>query len=203
MKPGSALPAAILLFTSPLTVSANDTAFESASSVAEVRRHIAALPDDDVWLTVTGERMGWLHRALVAEEAAAFGAEVSGEQTRVRGEPRLLRHLVHNLLENARRHAGGSEVCVEVAPLDEESACLRVSDRGPGIAAEEREAVFEPFYQPADRPAGSDRGVGIHVDAERPRQPRLFLDVVPVGVDHPRAAERLARVERARDLRRV
>jgi signal transduction histidine kinase len=99
--------------------------------------------------------------ALVAEEAAPFEAEVSGEQTRVRGEPRLLRHLVHNLLENARRHAGGSDVCIEVSTLDPEGARLRVSDRGPGIAAEEREAIFEPFYQPSSRPAGSDRGVGL------------------------------------------
>ncbi len=36
--------------------------FQSASSVEEVRRFIAALPDDDWWLTVTGDSMAWLHK---------------------------------------------------------------------------------------------------------------------------------------------
>ena len=99
--------------------------------------------------------------ALAAEEAAAFDVRVSGEPVWVRGEPRLLRHLVHNLLDNAQRHAGGSEVCIEVGKGEAERVRLRVADRGPGIAPEEREAIFEPFYQPTTRPAGSDRGVGL------------------------------------------
>jgi CubicO group peptidase (beta-lactamase class C family) len=36
--------------------------FVPDSSVDEVRRNIAALPDADIWVTVTGERMGWIHR---------------------------------------------------------------------------------------------------------------------------------------------
>ena len=53
------------------------------------------------------------------------------------------------------------QFCIEVAKGEADGACLRVVDRGPGIAPEEREAIFEPFYQPTTRPAGSDRGVGL------------------------------------------
>jgi signal transduction histidine kinase len=42
--------------------------------------------------------------ALAAEEAARYDVEVTGESTLVRGDARLLRRMVRNLLENARRH---------------------------------------------------------------------------------------------------
>ena len=48
--------------------------------------------------------------ALVAEEAARGGAEAEGEPVVLRGDPRLLRRLVRNLLDNARRHGGGAPV---------------------------------------------------------------------------------------------
>jgi len=47
---------------------------------------------------------------LVAEEAARAEAAAEGEPVVVRGDPRLLRRLVRNLLENARRHGGGAGV---------------------------------------------------------------------------------------------
>jgi CubicO group peptidase (beta-lactamase class C family) len=36
--------------------------FVAANGVEETRRQIEKLPDDDLWTTVTGEDMGWLHR---------------------------------------------------------------------------------------------------------------------------------------------
>jgi signal transduction histidine kinase len=88
---------------------------------------------------------------LVAEEAARVEAAVEGQAVEVRGDPRLLRRLVRNLLENARRH-GGTSVEARVARL-ETGARLTVADRGPGVAPTERERIFEPFY--------SKRGTGL------------------------------------------
>jgi HAMP domain-containing protein len=48
--------------------------------------------------------------ALLAEEAARTGAQVTGTPALMRGDPRLLRRLMRNLLENARRYAEGSAV---------------------------------------------------------------------------------------------
>jgi signal transduction histidine kinase len=98
--------------------------------------------------------------ALVAEEAARSGAETLGEPASVRGDPRLLRRLVRNLLENARRHGGGTPVEASVARLGAGRARLRVADRGPGVPEAERERIFEPFYRPPGHREG-DGGVGL------------------------------------------
>jgi signal transduction histidine kinase len=85
--------------------------------------------------------------ALAAEEAARAGAEVSGEPTTVAGDARSLRHLLRNLIENARQHGGGG-VEVSVVPLGGETrggARISVADRGPGVPDAERERIFEPF----------------------------------------------------------
>ena len=42
--------------------SAPHSEFVSPETVEETRKRIADLPDADVWLNVTGEHMGWLHR---------------------------------------------------------------------------------------------------------------------------------------------
>ncbi len=78
--------------------------------------------------------------ALAAEEAARYELEVQGESLVVRGDPRLLRRMVRNLLENARRH-GAPPIEVRVSGRE-----LRVCDGGPGVPQAERERVFEPFY---------------------------------------------------------
>jgi signal transduction histidine kinase len=98
--------------------------------------------------------------ALLAEEGARTGAEVSGEPLRIQADPRMLRRLVRNLLENARRYGAGSTVEASVLPLGEAGARLRVADRGPGVPEAERERVFEPFYRPGGARESAD-GVGL------------------------------------------
>jgi signal transduction histidine kinase len=83
--------------------------------------------------------------ALAAEEAARVDAVAEGPALVVRGDERLLRRALRNLLENARRY-GGAEVRVELA-RSAAKAELRVCDRGPGIPDALRERIFEPFYR--------------------------------------------------------
>ncbi|MFN2427080.1 MAG: sensor histidine kinase [Candidatus Binatia bacterium] len=99
--------------------------------------------------------------ALAAEEGARVGADVGGAAVAVRGDARLLRRLVRNLFENARRYGAGSAIEAEVFAGAEGSAVLRVSDRGPGIPPEERERVFEAFYRRAGTSEGEGGGVGL------------------------------------------
>jgi signal transduction histidine kinase len=84
--------------------------------------------------------------AMLAEEAARFDVEASGDPVTVSGDPRLLRRLIKNLLENARRHAGGASAA-SVTGVGEGDCLLTISDSGPGVPAEEREHIFEPFYR--------------------------------------------------------
>jgi signal transduction histidine kinase len=82
----------------------------------------------------------------------------------VHADPDLLRRVVENLIENAIRHAPeGSAVRLATRSV-EGSVELRVTDAGPGVAAELREKIFEPFVQieNGDRVvARSGRGLGL------------------------------------------
>jgi signal transduction histidine kinase len=101
--------------------------------------------------------------ALAAEEGARVGAEVAGAPASLIGDPRSLRQLLRNLLENARRHAPGA-LEVEVAPLEAGAgARIAVSDRGPGVPEAERERIFEPFAKGAGREAADGVGLGLAI----------------------------------------
>jgi len=74
----------------------------------------------------------------------------------VSGDRTLLRRLIRNLLENARRYAGNGPITVSVT-AEAGRAVLEVSDHGPGVPASERQRIFEPFYRLA---GGSENGRG-------------------------------------------
>jgi signal transduction histidine kinase len=99
--------------------------------------------------------------ALLAEEGARAGAEVSGESVCIQGDAPMLRRLMRNLLENAQRYGASSPIEASVLPLIPTGACLRVADRGPGVPEQERERIFAPFYRPTGLREHSDRGVGL------------------------------------------
>lgn len=92
--------------------------------------------------------------ALAAEEGARGDVVATGKPLTVIGDPRLLRRLVRNLIQNALRH-GAPPFIVEVGQHGG-AIELRVSDRGPGVPEAERERIFEAFY----RPAGSGEAAG-------------------------------------------
>ena len=101
---------------------------------------------------------------MAAEECARVGAELEvlpgPQQTdsvlSVHGVAKLLRRVMRNLLENARRHAAG-EITVTLSRTDTR-AVIQVCDRGPGVPAELRERIFEPFYR---LPGATERDGGV------------------------------------------
>ena len=107
---------------------------------------------------------------LVAEEGARHPAvEVTGEAASVRGDARLLRRLVRNLLENASRH-GAPPVEASVHAIAAR-VVVRVCDRGPGVPEDERERIFAPFYRPSSRaPADVGSGLGLALVREIARR---------------------------------
>src|SRR5215510_7287676 len=99
--------------------------------------------------------------AVAAEEAARYEhCSVSGEAVLVRGDRGLLQRMVRNLLDNAQQH-GAAPIAVNVSGADG-AATMLVSDHGPGIAPEDRERIFSPFYRaPGSGAAGTGLGLSL------------------------------------------
>lgn len=98
--------------------------------------------------------------ALAAEEAARDGIAVEGVPVNVHGERALLRRMIRNLIDNARRHGSDAAPDIRVSRHDGGRALLEVRDHGPGIPQDERERIFEPFYRLAGS-AETGRGSGL------------------------------------------
>ncbi|MFG6666116.1 ATP-binding protein [Halomonas sp. HNIBRBA4712] len=114
-----------------------------------------------------GERVEAFERVDVLSilQGIQADAEEQGERVRLQGtpprplfgHPQSLQRALRNLVENALRY-GASESGVEVViEASQATLCLRVLDRGPGIAEEELTRVTEPFYR---REASRNRDTG-------------------------------------------
>jgi two-component system, OmpR family, sensor kinase len=117
---------------------------------------------------------------LAAEECAQVDAQLSvrdgGPPLVAWGSARLLRRVLRNLLENARRY--GRNALGQWQPIEVEvrhgvpqktgaaTAELVVRDHGPGVPEALRERIFEPFYR---LPGASERegGVGLGLSLVR------------------------------------
>ncbi|HEU0282764.1 MAG TPA: ATP-binding protein [Gallionella sp.] len=98
--------------------------------------------------------------ALLGEECARSNALCDALPLDVKGDARLLRRMLRNLLENARRHGG--DVVQASLTRDDTLAVIQVCDNGKGIAPEEHERIFEPFYRPAgSREKEGSYGLGL------------------------------------------
>jgi signal transduction histidine kinase len=87
--------------------------------------------------------------ALVAEECAQADAALDIRTAllpMVQGDPRLLKRLFRNLIENAEHHGGGRPDVTLATPAPGE-VVVTVADRGPGVPEAERTRIFEPFYR--------------------------------------------------------
>ncbi len=108
---------------------------------------------------------------LAAEECSRVNAELTAElrhqadtgdahSLQLRGSPRLLRRLLRNLLENAKRYSDGDITLAlsQGGSKAQPTAVIRVNDQGPGVPADQRERIFEPFYR---LPGASERDGGV------------------------------------------
>ncbi|MGK3984645.1 HAMP domain-containing sensor histidine kinase [Sorangium sp. So ce136] len=76
-----------------------------------------------------------------------------------------IEQVVQNLLTNALKYGGGSPIEVSVE-REGATAKLTVRDQGPGIAAEDRDRVFEPFQRIASTYKSQSLGLGLYIVRE-------------------------------------
>jgi signal transduction histidine kinase len=103
-------------------------------------------------------------------EVAEFIAPLALEQGReiallgvstpvwVKGNAEMMKRAIRNLAENAIRHAPRDTVVEFVV---EDNGTVKVLDRGPGIAPEERELIFQRFWRRDRNQQGTGLGLSI------------------------------------------
>ncbi len=159
-----------------------DKAFEASSkaTISEINHNIQELdslieeillasrldsPESSIGTPESFDLLG-----LAAEECSRVNAELliadgSRGTFEMSGYPRLVRRLIRNLLENANRHnqpeRGGVSLQLTTEQSNNEARLvISVVDHGAGVAADERERIFEPFYR-AKNASERDGGVGL------------------------------------------
>lgn len=99
-----------------------------------------------------------------AAQGRRVGLESTLETKKIHADEDLLRRTLANLVENAIRHAAADTLITVAIASSEAGAEIRVTDRGPGVPAELRERVFDPFVQVEGRDrqsTRSGRGLGL------------------------------------------
>ncbi|THD51552.1 ATP-binding protein [Phenylobacterium sp.] len=98
----------------------------------------------------------------VATEADAKDVALIVVPTRaaVHSDPLLLERVMRNLIGNAVRYTAAGAVLVGCRRRGDRLS-LEVWDTGPGIASEQREAVFEEFFQVSNPDRDRSKGLGL------------------------------------------
>ncbi len=115
-------------------------------------------------------------REAVATFEPALGArgiEVKlavGDPPPARASADAVDQIVANLLSNVERYAAsGGEVVVSTRAADGR-VIVSVADRGPGVPARDRDAIFEPFHRAGDSlTAANGTGIGLAIARELAR----------------------------------
>ena len=146
----------------------------------------SAAPEPEVW------SLDDVVREAIDTLGARDRVEVAGEAPLVNVDATQIQRVLANLIENALKFSpADAQVHVRITATRKE-AIVRVVDQGPGLAEDELERVFEPFYRRGtDTRSGAGLGLAIargfaaanggRVWAEsRPGQGATFALALPV-----------------------
>ena len=101
------------------------------------------------------------------DDATELGWEMTlsgGKAAPYRGRPLALKRCLTNLIENAVRYGLAADVRIE---QDERHLTLIVADRGQGVAEEDLESLFNPFYRGEASRARESGGTGLGLGIAR------------------------------------
>lgn len=104
----------------------------------------------------------WVSLALAHKLDLGLELPENAAAANIDGQPILLREMINNLLDNALRYTPSGGIVTLRILVSQDQVVLEVEDNGPGIAAAERERVFERFYRILGNQAqGSGLGLAI------------------------------------------
>jgi two-component system sensor histidine kinase KdpD len=100
---------------------------------------------------------------------------IPGNLPLVRADPRLLHHILINLLANAAQHGAPDGPIAIEARRTAGAVLLQVRDRGPGIQPGDETAIFETFARGKGSDRSGDSGLGLAIV-------KGFADALGIGV---------------------
>ncbi|MEO7980320.1 MAG: ATP-binding protein [Sporichthyaceae bacterium] len=119
------------------------------------------------------------HRSLAAQKGISLHWRDLGTLDEVRLDRQRLRQVLVNLLGNALKFTTEGAVTVETSGVSEGIFQVSVHDTGPGIAADQHEAIFEEFHQAAGSTGGTGLGLAISRRLARAMGGEVTLESVP------------------------
>jgi two-component system sensor histidine kinase GlrK len=99
------------------------------------------------------------HKLAALARIVSFETDLAPAVVVADGE--RLRTIVDNLVSNAIKYSPRSGTVRIALRTEKDMAVLDVTDQGPGVADDERQRIFDSFYQGREKPEGRVKGSGL------------------------------------------
>lgn len=87
-----------------------------------------------------------------------------GRMAEIRANPELLHRAIENVLRNALRFSPpGGEICISAGATTDGRFHLAIGDAGPGVAADQLEHIFKPFFRGEGQASANGYGLGLAI----------------------------------------
>lgn len=130
--------------------------------ISKIEAGSIEINEDDVGLRRIVETSVEMVHFRVDAKKLALTIDVPPDLPHLKGDARLLRQVIVNLLSNSVKFTpAGGEMRIEGRLCTAGGIALSVSDTGPGIAPEDYEKALEPFGQVRGKPEIAHEGTGL------------------------------------------
>ncbi|WP_222983385.1 PAS domain S-box protein [Flagellimonas meishanensis] len=89
--------------------------------------------------------------------------QTKGEPTIVFLDPKLIRHILINLLSNAMKYSSSDTTITVTLDFKDDQVLIHIEDHGIGIPKEEQEHLFERFFRARNAENIQGTGIGLHI----------------------------------------
>ncbi|HMJ32352.1 MAG TPA: HAMP domain-containing sensor histidine kinase [Baekduia sp.] len=166
------------------------SADEQAGRLSQLAGELLDLSRIDAGLPFRREpvALGEVLRSVVAEQQVRLGGEgrsvgiADGEDRWALADPGNVARILRILIDNALRHTAAPGGVWTQLTTDGDRTGIAVQDEGPGIAAEDRERIFERFVRGVEaQPGGFGLGLAIGRELARRMGGDLVLEDTAAG----------------------
>ncbi len=130
--------------------------------------HHSSAQDSRVELDIKTLQLRDMIEQVVSDQKIALVSksiliDLQCDKTTVQGDPEKLRVVMDNLVSNAIKYSPrGGVIQIRLSKQDD-NAVIEVIDQGPGIAPEDHERIFQPFYRGRSGVMAKGTGLGLAI----------------------------------------